>query len=266
MYHTIHSQIVCRSVSDKIFNFQVHFRCMSLSSSPSWSSAPWTLWGQYFWSSIWIVYLIWGSGSLAVLHTYMEALVCWSVSDRIFNLQVHFWCLLLSPSLSSGPRHNGAILLWSHIQTLFILFVWSLAVFHIYMEAYVVISKCKMSIDKSLLTYLSNIKWRYRISANSFRGNYSFLNLTLCTVTFGHSTYRCGNYSRAETIRGNTVCILIRLRFCSYVDNMNMTWYGFCNYQMKIVKRKSLKDKNHVKIKLLASYLWAGQVSQLCTW
>ena len=45
----------------------------------------------------------------------------------------------------------------------------------------------------------------YRISANSFRGNYSFLNLTLCSVTFGHFTYRCGNYSRAETIRRNTV-------------------------------------------------------------
>ena len=28
----------------------------------------------------------------------------------------------------------------------------------------------------------------YRISANSFRGNYSFLNLSLCSVTFGHST------------------------------------------------------------------------------
>ena len=28
----------------------------------------------------------------------------------------------------------------------------------------------------------------YRISANSFHGNYSFLNLTLCTVTFGDST------------------------------------------------------------------------------
>jgi hypothetical protein len=28
----------------------------------------------------------------------------------------------------------------------------------------------------------------YRISAYSFRGNYSFLNLTLCTVTFGDST------------------------------------------------------------------------------
>ena len=25
---------------------------------------------------------------------------------------------------------------------------------------------------------------KYRISANSFRGNYSFLNLSLCTVTF----------------------------------------------------------------------------------
>ena len=31
----------------------------------------------------------------------------------------------------------------------------------------------------------------YRISANSF-----FFNLTLCTVTFDYSTYRCGNYSR----------------------------------------------------------------------
>ena len=28
----------------------------------------------------------------------------------------------------------------------------------------------------------------YRISSYSFRGNYSFLNLTLCTVTFGDST------------------------------------------------------------------------------
>ena len=28
----------------------------------------------------------------------------------------------------------------------------------------------------------------HRISANSFCGNYSFLNLALCTVTFGDST------------------------------------------------------------------------------
>ena len=49
----------------------------------------------------------------------------------------------------------------------------------------------------------------YRISANSFHGNYSFLNLTLCTVTFVHSTYRCGNYLREETILGNTVHSLV---------------------------------------------------------
>ena len=50
----------------------------------------------------------------------------------------------------------------------------------------------------------------YRISANSFRGNYSFLNLTLCTVTFDHSTYRCGNYSREETIQGRKLYEEIR--------------------------------------------------------
>ena len=47
--------------------------------------------------------------------------------------------------------------------------------------------------------------YSYRISANSFHGNNSFLNLSLCTVTLDHSTQRRGNYSRAETIRGNTV-------------------------------------------------------------
>jgi hypothetical protein len=30
-------------------------------------------------------------------------------------------------------------------------------------------------------------------------------------VTFGYSTYRCGNYSRAETIRGNTVFMFTEL-------------------------------------------------------
>ena len=33
-----------------------------------------------------------------------------------------------------------------------------------------------------------NLFINYRISANSFHGNYSFLNLALCTVTFGDST------------------------------------------------------------------------------
>ena len=50
----------------------------------------------------------------------------------------------------------------------------------------------------------------YRISSYSFRGNYSFLNLTLCTVTLGHSTYRCGNYSREETIQGRKLYEEIR--------------------------------------------------------
>ena len=50
----------------------------------------------------------------------------------------------------------------------------------------------------------------YRISANSFRRNYFFLNLTLCTVTYGYSTYRCGNYSREETIQGRKLYEEIR--------------------------------------------------------
>ena len=64
----------------------------------------------------------------------------------------------------------------------------------------------------NLLRYVSRDSSRnsYRISANSFHGNYSFLNLNLCTVTFGHSTYRCGNYSREETIQGRKLFAEIR--------------------------------------------------------
>ena len=50
----------------------------------------------------------------------------------------------------------------------------------------------------------------YLISSYSFRGNYSFFNLTLCTVTFGNSIYRCGNYSREETIQGRKLYEEIR--------------------------------------------------------
>ena len=38
----------------------------------------------------------------------------------------------------------------------------------------------------------------------------SFLNLTLCTVTFSRSTYRCGNYLREETIEGRKLYEEIR--------------------------------------------------------
>ena len=55
----------------------------------------------------------------------------------------------------------------------------------------------------------------YCISANSFRGNYSFFNLTLCTVTFDHSTYRFGNYSREETIQGRK--LFVEIRYLQYL-------------------------------------------------
>ena len=55
---------------------------------------------------------------------------------------------------------------------------------------------------------------RYRISANSFRGNYSFLNLALFTVTFDLyfiNLNSCrGNYSREETIQGRKLFAEIR--------------------------------------------------------
>ena len=62
----------------------------------------------------------------------------------------------------------------------------------------------------NLLCFTQISTCTYRISANSFRGNYSFLNLTLCTVIFGYSTYRCGNYSREETIQGRKLFAEIR--------------------------------------------------------
>ena len=53
-----------------------------------------------------------------------------------------------------------------------------------------------------------------RISANSFRGNYSFLNLALFTVTFDRyyiNLNSCGrNYSREETIQGRKLFAEIR--------------------------------------------------------
>ena len=50
----------------------------------------------------------------------------------------------------------------------------------------------------------------YCIYSYSFRGNYSFLNLIVCAMNFGHSTYRCGSYSREETIQGRKLYEEIR--------------------------------------------------------
>ena len=62
----------------------------------------------------------------------------------------------------------------------------------------------------------------FRISSYSFRGNYSLLNLTLCTLTFDNRTYRCGNYSRVETICGNTVTFSM---FPTLVTNLCLLLY-----------------------------------------
>ena len=55
------------------------------------------------------------------------------------------------------------------------------------------------------------IIWIYRISANSFRGHYFFFefNLMYCDLWWQYiqvrKSFKGGNYSRAEIIRGNTV-------------------------------------------------------------
>ena len=72
---------------------------------------------------------------------------------------------------------------------------------------------CICLIQKYFLTELSKdsnsnvYKLTYRISANSFRGNYSFLNLAK-----GHSTKKCGNYWREETIQVQKLFAEIRYR------------------------------------------------------
>ena len=74
----------------------------------------------------------------------------------------------------------------------------------------------------------------YHISSYSFRGNYSFLELTLCTVTFGNSTYRY-----AETIQGRKLFkgenymrkygYIYRSFFTRqrYLDNFKDNWWEF---------------------------------------
>ena len=63
----------------------------------------------------------------------------------------------------------------------------------------------------------------YRISANSFRGNYTFLKLTLCTVTFGDSTQKCGNYSREESIQGRK--LFAEIRYAKNMKNIDISIY-----------------------------------------
>ena len=73
----------------------------------------------------------------------------------------------------------------------------------------------------------------YRISANSFCGNYSFLNLALFTVTFDLyfiTLNSCrGNYSREETIQGRKLFAEIR-----YLDNYFLAQHFFIQSTLEI--------------------------------
>ena len=66
----------------------------------------------------------------------------------------------------------------------------------------------------------------YRISANSFRGNYSFLKLSLCTVTFGQVTV----HKSAETIQGR------KLFKCGNYSRKYGTPISNCDFSKKMVK------------------------------
>ena len=74
---------------------------------------------------------------------------------------------------------------------------------------------------------------RYRISSYSFRGNYSFLNLTLCTVTFCYSTYRCGIYSCGDKsypcLVGIGLIVVIVVFFCLIVNACHILSLDFCH-------------------------------------
>ena len=78
--------------------------------------------------------------------------------------------------------------------------------------------KYNFDLQKGFWPSVPSPSFEYRISSYSFRGNYSFLNLEIvansnncCNISIFY-LINCGNYSReenysrAETIWGNTVC------------------------------------------------------------
>ena len=89
------------------------------------------------------------------------------------------------------------------------------------------------------------LKLVYCIFKNSFRGNYSFLNQTLCTVTFDHSTYRCGNYSREETIKGRKLFAEIQyLEFFDTIHNgvsARLTYLGVAYFEVLLYLNEHAK-------------------------
>ena len=87
------------------------------------------------------------------------------LEQKAFNLTISILPILAAP-IDQGFCNQAAAFKWRDIS--------------------------QRAVEKSVCVvawlWLWSINIGYRISANSFRGNYSFLNLTLCTVTFDHST------------------------------------------------------------------------------
>ena len=79
----------------------------------------------------------------------------------------------------------------------------------------------------------------YRISANSFHGNYSFLNLALFTVTFDLyfiNLNSCrGNYSREETIQGRK--LFAEIRYVCYIQLVweNETYFHYLSERLQFL-------------------------------
>ena len=127
-----------------------------------------------------------------------SGLICPIFCTRLYSRDIH--CALVLTLLSKTcfcqnrwEIYSGLLIMSKLYIRTAIWYVLNLRIFKIFRNIYLFSSSC-----------LTFVRWKkksnkyYRISAKSFRGNYSFLNLTLCTKTFDHSTYRCENYSREE--------------------------------------------------------------------
>ena len=96
---------------------------------------------------------------------------------------------------------------WSIVRELFSIIYPCLSYSNHFFKISVIVEQ-----TKRIGIWICNAEWKYRISTNSFRGNYSFLKLfgqrsqyiNIKIPLHKHSENR-GNYSRAETIRGSTV-------------------------------------------------------------
>ena len=86
----------------------------------------------------------------------------------------------------------------------------------------------------------------YRISANSFCRNYSFLNLALFTVTFDLyfiNLNSCrGNYSREETIQGRKLFAEIRY-VTTLLKVISIRFYSIVHAADMKVKTKAQRQK-----------------------